>query len=241
MGTLCGIAIPEKEMGRVSEEVYRIKKKHFGVDFAKEMEIKGKDLFKNYVFRLAAKGIESKNLNFSKDLIHYIRGKKLKIFGCVCFEKSIQRFECEDVRALDMTFRYLFERIDTFMKIEHSDSMAKLIFDDRDYGINRKNSEAITNFFLRTSKGSSMDSIIKTPFFAISQSQNVGLQLADFVTTVIGLKYANETKIEPYYADLKKSVYSYYDENDRFISGIKVIHPRKEKTPGDPKIRGRDK
>lgn len=39
LGALCGIAIPEKEMGHVSEDVYRIKKRHFGAEFAKEMEI----------------------------------------------------------------------------------------------------------------------------------------------------------------------------------------------------------
>ena len=35
-----------------------------------------------------------------------------------------------------------------FMKIEHPERLAKLVFDDRDYGINQKNAHAITNFLL---------------------------------------------------------------------------------------------
>ena len=34
-----------------------------------------------------------------------------------------------------------------FMKIEHPNQLAKLVFDDRDYGTNHPNAAAITNFF----------------------------------------------------------------------------------------------
>ena len=157
LGALYGVAIPEKQLHRVADDVFKLK--HFGNDFARDGEIKGKELLKNYVFKLEAKGIPSTNLALTVDL----RAKRLYVFGCVCFEKGMQKFECEDMRALDMAFRYVFQRIDMFMKIEHPERMAKLVFDDRDYGINRKNAEAITNFFQRSSVGLSLDSIIKTP------------------------------------------------------------------------------
>lgn len=109
------------------------------------------------------------------------------------------------------------------MKKYREDEMASLVFDDRDYGINRKNSEAITNFFQRSAKGLSMDSIVKTPFFAISQSQNVGLQLADLVTTIIGLRFASSRQIEPYFAALKGAIPGWTEETGWRVSCLKVM------------------
>jgi len=134
----------------------------------------------------------------------------------------MQKFQCEDVRALDMTFRYVFERIDMFMKVKHPDQMAKIIFDDRDYGINQKNAAAITNFFQRSSVGLSLDSILKTPFFAISQSQNVGLQLADFVTTIIGLRFSSHPQSQRYFEMLKRCFF-YYEDSGFHRSSLKVL------------------
>jgi hypothetical protein len=129
----------------------------------------------------------------------------------------------DNVKALDKTFRYLFERVDMYMKIHRHHAMACLVFDDRDYGINQKNSEAITNFFQRSAYGLSMDSIIRTPFFAISQSQNVGLQLADVVTTVIGMRFQSNQDILPYYAHLQKAFVHWKIENGYAVSSLKVL------------------
>ena len=225
LGALCGVAIPEKQLNRVADDVFKLKLKHLGNDFARDEEIKGKELLKNYVFKLEAKGIASKNLALATDLLDYLHAKRLHVFGCVCFEKGMQKFQCEDVRALDMTFRYVFERIDMFMKIKHPDRMAKLVFDDRDYGINRKNAEAITNFFQRSSVGLSLDSILKTPFFAISQSQNAGLQLADFVTTIIGLRFSSHPQSRRYFERLARCFF-HYDDNGHRVSGLKVLRGR---------------
>ena len=222
LGALCGVAIPEKQLHCVADDVFKLKLKHFGDDFARDEEIKGKELLKNYVFKLAAKGIVSKNLALADDLLTYLQAKRLHVFGCVCFEKAMQKFQCEDVRALDRTFRYVFERIDMYMKIEHPDRMAKLVFDDRDYGINKQNAEAITNFFQRSSWGLSLDSIVKTPFFAISQSQNIGLQLADFVTTVVGLRFSSHPQGARYFHQLKPCLYSYDNQGHR-VSSLKVL------------------
>jgi hypothetical protein len=222
LGALCGIAIPEKQLHRVANDVFRLKLKHLGNEFARDKEIKGKDLLKNAVFKLEARGIVSRNLALATDLLRYLQAKRLYVFGCVCFEKGMQKFQCEDMRALDRTFRYVFERVDMFMKIKCRDQMAKLVFDDRDYGINRKNAEAITNFFQRSSVGLSLDSILKTPFFAISQSQNVGLQLADFVTTVIGLRFSSHPRAGRYF-DMLRPCFFYYEDNGHRTSSLKVL------------------
>lgn len=221
-GVLAGIAIPEREFHRVSTDIFQLKLRHFGHEFASDREIKGKDLLKNRVFRHLAEGTKPPGLYLTEDLLQYIRLKGLFVFACVCFEKGIQRFKCEDVRALDNTFHYLFERIDMFMKIEHPTQLAKLVFDDRDFGTNHPNSTAITNFLVRSPSGLALNSILKTPFFAISQAHNVGLQLADFVTTIIGLRFESCAHIQPYFDLLKPSIYSYQDRGKR-ISGLKLF------------------
>jgi hypothetical protein len=224
-GALCGVAIPEKELHRVATDVFQLKLKHFGSHFARDCEIKGKDLLKNYVFRLAKKHGSSTNLTFATDLLRYIQAKRLTVFGCICFEKNLQKFRCEDMSAMDVSFRFLFERIDMFMKIEQPERLAKLVFDDRDYGINQKNAHAITNFFQRSSAGLSFNSIIQTPFFAISQAQNIGLQLADFVTTIIGLRFSSHPDIAPFWYMLKETFYHYQLPNSRWVNSIKVMRP----------------
>lgn len=223
LGALCGIGIPERQLSRVANDVYQLKLKHMGADFARDEEIKGKDLFKNYVFNLQAKGIPSKNLALGGDLLDYIHNKRLPVFGCVCFEKGFQKFQVDNVTALDKTFFFLFERIDMWMKINYPNDKAMLIFDDRDYGINQKNAEAITNFLQRSSAGLAMDSILQTPFFAISQSQNIGLQLADLVTSVVGLRFSSHRPIEPYFTKLRQCIPYYKTNEGHNTSCLKVL------------------
>lgn len=237
LGGLCGIGIQEQQLAAVSHDVYQLKYKHFGADFASDSEIKGKELLKNWVFRQQALGRQSCNLDFAIELVDYIVAKRLPVFGCICFEKGMQKFQVDDVTALDKTFKYLFERIDTYMKRHHPKDMACLVFDDRDYGINHKNSTAITNFLQRSPPGLAMDSIVRTPFFAISQAHNVGLQLADFVTTVISAKHAHNENVAPYCERLKKAIPHWVSVEGHHVAGLKVIHDRHEK----PAAKGTDK
>ncbi len=215
--------IPEKDVHRVSHDVFQLKLKHFGYDFASEKEIKGKDLLRNRVFEHLQNGTKTVSLLLAEDLLEYIIAKRLYVFGCVCFEQKLQWFKCEDMRSLDKTFRYVFERIDMFMKIEHPNQLVKVVFDDRDYGTNHPNSLAITNFFNRSPQGLALSSILKTPFFAISQAHNVGLQLADFVTTIIGLRFESCPHIQPYFESLRPCLYTYQDNTGRKIHSLKLL------------------
>jgi len=71
------VGIPEAQLRRIADDVYELKHKHLDIDFAKTGEIKGKELFKNYVFALQKKGIVSKNLALGVDLVEYIHLKHL--------------------------------------------------------------------------------------------------------------------------------------------------------------------
>ena len=227
VGILLGIAIKEEDISQIVSDIYNLKVKHFNYEIAKDMEIKGSELFKNWVFNLEKKGEKSINLSFASELLDYIVYKGLKTIGCVCFEEKLHEFKCEDVRSLDKTFFFVFERVDIYMKMEYPNRMAKLIFDDRDFHINKNNSEAITNFFVRSPAGLALTSVIKTPLFAISQAQNIGLQLADFVTYIVGSRFIGDTKMDMYWMNLKKTFYS-WDAGERKIgSSLKVIRKKK--------------
>ena len=92
LGALCGIALPEDHLARISQDVFALKRKHLGSDCANDKEIKGKDIFKHFAFKLEQRGIPSRNLAFANDLLDYINQRKLRVFGCVCFEKKLQKF-----------------------------------------------------------------------------------------------------------------------------------------------------
>lgn len=222
-GTLCGIAIPENSLHDVVKDVYQLKYNHLGEEYAKEKEIKGKDLFKNYVFKLEEQGIKSKNLSLAEDILDYIISKQLIVFGCVSFEQDSQVFKCQNVKSLDKTFVYLFERIDIYMKREKPNSLAKIIFDDRGYTINSQNSEAITNFFVRSPQGLAMDNILKVPLFAISEAQNIGVQLADFVTSIISLRFTGEKRIDRHWKKLKTCFYKWQHNSEIKNTSLKII------------------
>ncbi len=239
LGALCGVGVPEAQMSAVARDVYALKRKHFDEDFARNREIKGRDLFKNYAFKLAQRGIVSQNLALGADLIDYIVGKRLPVFGCVCFEKQLQRFQATDASALDNSFRFLFERVDGYMKRHRPDDLACMVFDDRSYGINARNAEAITNFFQDDVRGLTMDSMVRTPFYAISQANNVGLQLADLVTTVISLKFAGSDAIAPHYARLRRAIpSSILDYAALRVSGLKVMRDPADKKESARRPRG---
>ncbi len=144
-GALCGVAIPESQLHKVASDIYQLKYKHLGAEFARDGEIKGKDLLKNYTFAMAKKGIDSRNIALA---------------------------------------------------------------------------------ILRSAQGLSLDSIIKTPFFAISQSQNVGLQLADFVTTIVGLRFMSHPEAAPYFEALKRCRFAYQNNAGYWANSLKIIRAR---------------
>jgi len=91
-GVLAGIAIPEKDLHRVSNDVFLLKLKHFGHEFASNREIKGKELLKNRVFRHLADGNKTASLDLAEDLLQYIRTSLLKNSTSLAVCVSSKRF-----------------------------------------------------------------------------------------------------------------------------------------------------
>jgi hypothetical protein len=76
-GLLVGISMKQEDLSQIFSDVFTLKAKHFGVEIAKKMEIKGVGVFRNFAFKLEKRGIQSKNLCFARDLLDYIAFKKL--------------------------------------------------------------------------------------------------------------------------------------------------------------------
>ncbi len=222
LGALCGIAIPEQLFADVTADVYSMKYSSFGEAFAKEHELKGSLLLKRKNFREADRPGARATLTFVTDLLRYIVRRQFVTFGVVCFNEAMASFRCDDPHRLDVTYRALFERLDTYMRNAFPGRHAKIVFDDVDYGSNAARSAAIANFFNRTVIGRGYDTIIRTPFFAVSQAQNVGLELADVVTTVYGMRFQGNRSVVPFFQILKRSLYVYQIGTQR-LTTLKVF------------------
>lgn len=183
VGVLSAIQIKSQDFNECSNQIFNIKVKHLGIKSI-YTELKGKELLKNYFFRLEEKGISSNGLNLVRELFDYIKGRGVQFFASVVMSQLEIDLACANANQLERPFFFLFERIDLFMKENHPGLMAKLIFDDRGVQCNEKISKSVSNFFHKSRTGQSFDTIIKVPFFAIS-SENVGIQIADIGAFIV--------------------------------------------------------
>ncbi len=208
-GVLWGIAIPEELQADVAQDIHYMKRNSFGEEFARTRELKGAKLLKRRNFRPEAGARGRASVEFVRDTMRYIVRKRLVTFGIVCFDTRLRTFKCDEPDRLDPTYRALFQRLDNYMTREFPGKRAKLIFDDVDYATNANRARAITNFFNRSPVGRGYDTIIRTPFFAVSQAENVGLQLADIVTTVAAIRFEGDRQNQAMWRELHASLYRY--------------------------------
>lgn len=85
--------------------------------------------------------------------------------------------------------------------------------------------EPLPTFFTRSAVGLGYDSIVRVPFFAVSQGHNYGLQLADLITTVIGLRFQGDERVQPLWEIVKRMLY-YPTVAGRPQSSLKVMRQR---------------
>jgi len=206
-GVLMGVAIPEDVFARFQRDFYQICKPYFGTVLKEGHDVHGSDLLTNVTMRIQDEGGHSGHWSLAEDILNYSARAGIKVFGVVCFKTDFQSFVCSDETNLDLTFKYLFERVDLFMKNEFPTRYAKLVFDDRGRSTNEKNGRAITSFFLKSTVGSSYDSLIKTPLYGVSKSHNYGLQLADLVTTVAGRKFQGDRRVQLLWEKVHQMLY----------------------------------
>lgn len=233
LGILAAVQIKSHDYNECSRQLYNLKSKHLGIP-AGNKEIKGKGIFRNYLFDLEAKGIASRELNLARDIFVYMKTLGIVCFASVVFAKEEVDLACANAAQLERPFFFLFERIDLFMKENHPGLKAKLIFDDRGIQVNKAISKSVSNFFHKSHAGQVFDSIIKIPLFAIS-TESVGIQLTDMVAYILGARFTGDKQKFEFFRKVKELEYksrALFAVGDRQypLNGFKVI---KEKEAGD--------
>lgn len=241
VGVLAAVQLKSHDFNDCSNQIYSLKIKHLGIR-AIYSEIKGKEIFKNYLFKLESQGIRSNGLNLARDIFDYINSLGTRFFASIVFSKEEIDLACADVNQLERPFFFLFERIDLFMKENYPGLMAKLIFDDRGYQSNEKISKSVSNFFHKSRVGQSFSTIIKSPYFAIS-GQNVGIQLADMGAHILGDRFTGDRAKIEFFNKIKELEFISrklieVEGKTLRLKGFKVV---KEKEAGDLFSPGRTK
>lgn len=232
-GILAAVQIKSHDYNECSRQLYILKTKHLGIP-AGNKEIKGKSIFRDYLFDLEAKNIVSRELSLARDIFAYMKTSGMTCFASVVFAQKEIDLACANAVQLERPFFFLFERIDSFMKENHPGLKAKLIFDDRGVQTNKAISKSVSNFFHKSQAGQAFDNIIKVPLFAIS-SEGVGIQLADMVAYILGARFTGALRKNEFFKKTKdleyksRTVFS-AGEKRYCLNGFKVI---KEKEAGD--------
>jgi len=227
LACLCGVGVPEPTLPDYLQAVYEARKGYHGVVLGEDDELKGKYLLNRPVLNEMDKRGYSYKWNLVEELLQVSLRHDVIVFGVVNFDPRWRTLVSADETSLDQPFRRLFQRIDSCMKRQHVGQYAKLIFDNRQHAQNAMNSRAITNFLTRSTLGSSFDTIIKVPFFGVSEAQNYGLQMADIVTTVVSLKFAGERRIDPLWRLIKRMLYR-YEVDGRGFTTLAVLRARRD-------------
>lgn len=206
-GVLAGIAIPEDTFHEFQLDFFKVRRPYHGQVLKEDDEIHGNELLsKATLKRIELRG-SSEHWDLATNILCLANNRKIKTFGVVCYRQQLKSFVCGNESSMDITFRYLFERIDNYIKLEFPGRTAKLIFDNRDHRTHERNARAITNFFVKSSMGRGFDSLLRIPLFAVSQGHNYGLQLADLVTTVIALRFQGKRSFDPLWEMVRESFY----------------------------------
>ncbi|GEM_PF-2150483 len=193
VGVLSAVAIHSRDFNEYSCQIWNLKVKHLGPRCG-DIEIKGQEIFRNYLFRLEWKGIRSRQLDLARDILEYAETHGAKAFASVVLDQREVDLACADDKLLERPFFFLFERINFYMQENYPDLVANLVFDDRGNRQNQKISKSVSNFFHLSSAGQEFDRIIKAPFFAIS-SENIGIQLADMIGHLVGREQVGDGKV----------------------------------------------
>lgn len=223
-GVLGGIAIPEDVFAEFQKGIYGVRVPYHGLFLREDHEIHGASLLGKATLKNRDKGRPSYQWNLAEELIQYTARSRFNIhtFAVVCFRDDLLSFSCGDELKLAVTYRNLFERIDLMMKQKFPGRTAKLIFDDRGHQHNMASARAITNYFIRSPVGLGYDSILKVPFFAVSQGHNYGLQIADLVARIIMIRFSGDRRADALWLCVKKMLFR-GKLGGRAITGMKLI------------------
>lgn len=236
MGTLAALAIPRDSYNGIEDRLFWLASKYFGSQNARERETKGKQLLSPYEFRREASGTQSNKLMYAQELLEDLRRRNVRAFASVVTSEKEVDLLCEDADHLDRPYFYLMERVNAYLQEMGGEVMGSMIFDDRGLPLNSSVAIAYRNFLTRSKTGRSFSALLRTPFFAYSNS-SAGLQLADLVCSVINRYHTSRNashRIPAFFSTVRKFVWTAKQatEDGYLLDGIKLIGDKVTWNPG---------
>ena len=115
VGVLSAVAIHSRDFNEYSRQIWNLKVKYLGPRCG-DVEIKGQEIFRNYLFRLEWKGIRSRQLDLARNVLEYAETHGAKAFASVVLDQKEADLSCADDKQLERPFFFLFERVNLFMQ-----------------------------------------------------------------------------------------------------------------------------
>lgn len=197
VGVLASVFGPQSEFSELDRELFRLRRKYYGVEHAKDLrrELKGSDLFSNASFKYQKSGY-SKNLSLARELLEWTATREIKLVGITVYGNTRPPLLAPHSKLLTQPFRELCIRLLAY-SAEHKPS--HLIFDQR-IGVQEEISIAVCHYLAGIHGPRRM---IPHPFIGVS---NVwpGLQLADIVAHILGRYAIGDTRFDAWYRSISK-------------------------------------
>ena len=198
---LAAVCIPREKMREVAKDLFRLKKRFWGVARPDEIELKGAKLLNPRAIQLP------KNRDLAQQLTSLCRLHEIVPFAVA--QKSAEGLELSRLRDagdLPDLHKGIVRRVREFIRDKAPERKALLFFDERDRETNRRISRAFRGFLFRSREGQQMEEIVEVPFFYDSEITPAG-QIADVVAYVMCSRYAGR-RTDPYlegvFAELRR-------------------------------------
>lgn len=203
VGIIFGLLINKKLISQLDNFLYRIRKKYYGKEHAKDKnrELKGNRLLSNRIFRIANKnpGVMPINHCVVMEIISWCNNLPSniapKVFASFVYGTD-PHLRCLDTKRLDLPFMDICIKISRAASEIDKDGFVTLIFDER-WGAQSGIAIAIYNFI----RGVGVQNINPTPYFAVS-NVDPGVQLADIFAYIAVKRAAKDTRFKKWYNNI---------------------------------------
>lgn len=204
-GVLFGVLVKEQNLQTFDNLFFAARKKYFGAVNAKclESELKGKDVFSNYVLKLMQKsGSLPNNICVFKEIVSYPQvhpAVYFKLFSSVVFSEDGRHpsLLSPDYKHLARPFSDLIQNVSR-AAIEEKEKNVTLIFDQR-MGVQTNLAISIRNFI----GGLNFKNVHPFPYFAVSNVCPM-IQMADWFAYLMSKRVQRVRAIYPFFEELKK-------------------------------------
>jgi hypothetical protein len=209
VATIAAVSIPSNRVTQFENVVHAFKNKYLDQKSKALVELKGRKLVSKYWYNKEKLGEYCRNLNLTREILHYMRNEGCKVFASVCYDSTMMKLDCQDETRLDLPFKFLFERINAYMESEHPDKIATIIMDQRSsWKDNERIAATITRFFSRHATWKNNNRIHRSPYFS-SSTTDLGTQLADIVCYCLTLHFSGERYADDLYRIVHEMEYHY--------------------------------